>query len=900
MGKIVVLDELTINQIAAGEVIERPASVIKEMVENSIDAGAKNITVDIKNGGISYIRIADDGKGIEKEDLELSFERHATSKIRKAEDLNEVKSMGFRGEALASIAAIAKVEMISKTADAEIGNKIIIEGGDIKEITECGAPTGTTITVQELFFNTPVRYKFLKKDYTEAGYIEDVMTHLALVNPDISFKLTNSGKTILQTSGDGNIKNIIYSIYGKMVAQACLTVNYEYEGINITGVVGKPEIARSNRSNQIFFVNKRYVKDKSLTAGAEKAFKGMIPIGKFGFLILNLEMSPSLVDVNVHPAKLEVRFQEEQKVFKAIYYSLQDTLLKAELIANSETPITGKFEKNIEEGENMEEEEQKSTISGLFRKIAKNADEGYDDNNLIESIYKSKNENYDGDNMIESIFKSKNGDVDPEEMEVLNELGQTNNTEKFENKLEEEKPSFENTSNIENNSEQEKMDFASRYSQWLPQKSNTQDLANQTNINNINTTGNKPSEEAIKKTINEFMQMGKNLTAEQIREKISKLAKESAMTNAQVTGNTVTGNTTVSEPSTVSTQTVADSVLNYETVKQVSPIENKPSSISQDTTRYDTDYSSLYTLTSKQNSNTSISEDTGKYDTKIVDTKEIMQKENNFEEESQKPGDILLSIIQDREKPIPSVPAGQFDDMYAQIFGTNAGNTKDKENEENKNNANDIVNSNMSIFEDSEEFKDKVIPHKLIGIAFNTYIILEIKDELYVLDQHAAHERIMYEKVKKNYYSDEDKDSQLMLLPDVINLTHKEMDIARENMDKFEKAGFVLEEFGENTIKLTGVPNICLDLDTKELFLETLDEINTVARTAKQEIEERFIATIACKAAVKANMALTVEEVESLLEELLKLPNPFTCPHGRPTAIKLSKMDIERKFARRK
>ena len=206
----------------------------------------------------------------------------------------------------------------------------------------------------------------------------------------------------------------------------------------------------------------------------------------------------------------------------------------------------------------------------------------------------------------------------------------------------------------------------------------------------------------------------------------------------------------------------------------------------------------------------------------------------------------------------------------------------------------------MSIFEDSEEFKDEVIPHKLVGIAFNTYIILEIKDELYILDQHAAHERIMYEKVKANYYSEEDKDSQLMLLPDVITLTHKEMDIARENMDKFEKAGFVLEEFGENTIKLTGVPNICLDLDTKELFLETLDEINTVARTAKQEIEEKFIATIACKAAVKANMALTVEEVESLLENLLKLPNPFTCPHGRPTAIKLSKMDIERKFARRK
>ena len=202
MGNIVVLDELTINKIAAGEVIERPASVIKEMVENSIDAGGKNISIEIKNGGVSYIRVTDDGKGIEKEDLELSFERHATSKIRSADDLNEVKSMGFRGEALASIAAVAKVEMISKTENSDIGNKIVIEGGDIKEITEIGAPTGTSITVKELFFNTPVRYKFLKKDYTESGYVEDVMTRLALVHPDISFKFISNGKTIIQTTGD--------------------------------------------------------------------------------------------------------------------------------------------------------------------------------------------------------------------------------------------------------------------------------------------------------------------------------------------------------------------------------------------------------------------------------------------------------------------------------------------------------------------------------------------------------------------------------------------------------------------------------------------------------------------------------------------------------------------------
>lgn len=237
--------------------------------------------------------------------------------------------------------------------------------------------------------------------------------------------------------------------------------------------------------------------------------------------------------------------------------------------------------------------------------------------------------------------------------------------------------------------------------------------------------------------------------------------------------------------------------------------------------------------------------------------------------------------------------------MYAQIFGKSLNTNKEEKEDEGETSAKDIVNSNLNIFEEEEEYKDEIV-YKIVGIAFKTYIILEIKDEMYILDQHAAHERIMYEKVKKNYYSGGDKDSQLMLLPDVITLTHKEMDIARENMDKFEKAGFVLEEFGENTIKLTGVPNICLELDTKELFLETLDEINTVARTAKQEIEERFIATIACKAAVKANMALTEEEVDSLLSELLKLPNPFTCPHGRPTAIKLSKTDIEKKFARRK
>ena len=810
MGNIIVLDELTINKIAAGEVIERPSSVIKEMVENSIDAEAKNINIEIKNGGISYIRVTDDGKGIAKEDLEMSFERHATSKIRKAEDLNEVKSMGFRGEALASIAAIAKVEMKSKTRDAEIGNRIVVEGGNILEIEECGCPNGTTITVENLFYNTPVRYKFLKKDYTETGYIEDVITRLALVHPDIAFKLINSGKTIIQTTGDGDIKNVIYSIYGKSVASACLNVNYTYEGITITGVVGKPEIARSNRGNQIFFVNKRYIKDRILSNATEKAFKGMIPIGKFGFLILDLEMSPTAVDVNVHPAKLEVRFEDEQKVFKAVYYAIQDTLLKAELIANSETQITGKLEKS-KKTEDSEETEEKGhgSISGLFRKISKNTDvdKNLESNNLIESIYKSRMKDDTTVNSEESKAQSINETVKTQE-----------------------------------------------------QGKNKED----------NTTSPIQNKEEIKNTINEFMKMGQSLTAEQIREKLTQISAS----------NTVVAPNAIPTPLPISNEEVKE--------------EPK-----------------------KENYKDIVSEDSEKYETKPINTEEIEKLaptieepkavENSKEEKipETEPGNILANIAKERSEKKAEEMLTQdnfekkFDDMYEQIFGKTVATKKKEQEEEKKINAQDIVSSNMSIFEEDEKYKE-TIPYKFIGIAFNTYIILEIEKELYILDQHAAHERIMYEKVKKNYYSNEEKDSQLMLLPDIITLTHKEMNIARDNMDKFRKAGFILEEFGENTIKLTGVPNICLDLDTKELFLETLDEINTVARTAKQEIEERFIATIACKAAVKANMALTEEEVTSLLDQLLKLPNPFTCPHGRPTAIKLSKADIEKKFARRK
>ncbi len=336
MGNIVLLDELTINKIAAGEVIERPASVVKELVENSIDAGAKHITIEIKNGGISFIRITDDGKGIQKDDVEMAFERHATSKIRSADDLQEVKSMGFRGEALASIAAISNVELVSRQETDEIGTRIVVEGGKVLSIDEIGCAKGTTITIRNLFFNTPVRYKFLKKDFTESGYIEDVVTRIALIHPEISIKFINTGKSIISTNGSGNIRDSIYNIFGKEVTNNLINVDYEFEYIKVKGVIGNPSISRANRSNQIFFVNSRYVKDKTLSSAVEQVYKGLLPFGKFPFLVLNVEMAPSKVDVNVHPAKLEVRFAEESIVFKAVYHAIKDSLVKQNISNDDE------------------------------------------------------------------------------------------------------------------------------------------------------------------------------------------------------------------------------------------------------------------------------------------------------------------------------------------------------------------------------------------------------------------------------------------------------------------------------------------------------------------------------------------------------------------------------------
>ncbi len=460
-----------------------------------------------------------------------------------------------------------------------------------------------------------------------------------------------------------------------------------YEDIKVTGVIGKPEIARSNRSYQMFFVNKRFIKDKTLQASAEQAFKGLLPIGKFGFLVLNLEMDPKKIDVNVHPTKLEIRFQEEQKVFKAVYHAIREGLLKGDLVKNTE-------------------KEQESPIE-------------VNNQRPVQAITMEQ---------IPMVVKPEVNEEKP-----IIDMGAT---QKFEPIIEE------------------------------------------------------PKEEKSSKGPGLFGLFKKK---EEIEENVENNAIEE--------------------------------IFAYKNNGPYIPTEEKKTE--EENTKSNLDFEKMYSQTFG-----------------------VKKEEDN----------------QDAEKVTEY--------KYADA-------------------------KNLSVFEEKEDYKN-VPAYTYRGAVFSTYLIIEMGNEMYIIDQHAAHERVLYEEIKKNYYQTAEKESQIMLLPDIINLSHKEKAIVKENVDLFKKAGFMIEEFGENAIRLIGVPSICMDMDTKELFLEILDTIDTVAITAKQEKEDRFIATIACKAAVKANMDLSKEEVDNLMKKLLVLPNPFTCPHGRPTAIKMSKIDLEKKFNRRK
>ena len=629
MGNIVLLDDLTINKMAAGEVIERPANVVKELVENSIDADAKNIVVEVKNGGKTFIRITDNGKGIAIDDMTIALERHATSKIRQIEDLEKTYTMGFRGEALASIVSISKLTIISKTQDMPMGMKLVAEGGNIISQDEVGAQNGTMMTVENLFFNVPVRYKFLKNDATEFRYIKELVQKIALANLDVAIKLINDGKNVFQSTGNGNIEDIVYTLFGKEIKDNLIEVNYTDGEVKITGVIGNTLMAKDSRKNQILFLNKRNIKNQMLTNSADQAFKGGTGIGKYGFFILNMEMPATYYDVNVHPTKMEVRFKDEQSLYKIMYHAIKGSLLNKEFLGNNE------IENNKE--------------------------------NYVEDELK---------------FLTNHYNMQPENLQD-NKKNEINNLSQNTNK------SLDNTYNSENN-----------------------------NLNNKNTD------------------------------------IENSLNNKYVNINNLA---------------------------------------------------------------------------------------------------------------IPNIE--QSNSKFINI--SNNGNL-------------DLINR--------DRIRD--VNYKYCGIVFRTFIMIEIDNELYLVDQHAAHERVLYEQIKENYKNNIRNNSQLMLMPEIVNLTHREMEFVQENIKLFQNYGFDIEIFGENSIKINGIPDIeyKMKIDTKDVFMDVLDEMLTKERTTIKDIEERFIATVACKAAVKANMDLEESEVHKLLDRLLKLKNPYTCPHGRPTTIKLGQL----------
>lgn len=553
----------------------------------------------------------------------------------------------------------------------------------------------------------------------------------------------------------------------------------------------------------------------------------MIPIGKFGFVVLNIKMNPAKVDVNVHPAKLEVRFEEENKVFQAIYHTIKDTLLKDDLVANTEkTNIIIQNNDKIQSFDDLKSIEEKHSTGGLFgwKKKSKQIEnytneESKIKTNIIEDLYMDKKQN---ETKLENNSEEKVDNL-VDTSDVLNQLKNMQEKIKQEKENVEEKQDLKVMEETKENVEQ-KIPIGVNYTYFGENKEKVESLLRQLHPNIYNNTENKEEQTIETKQIDEVKQEENNIIKEE-NNKIETNNDNFIENKIQDNNNDIKENVVVNEQNDEEQGKKENEDSNYEITKKFKELKNQ------------------------------------------------------------------LDEQQSQITP-------EFKEMYQKLFGTKIEDKPKEEKEQQDNlDAVDIVKDNVSMFENIGTYQKPA--YKFIGIVFKTYIIVEIDKEMYIIDQHAAHERIMYEKVKQNYYSQTNKDCQMLLLPDIITLSHKDMEIAKENFAMFNQAGFSLEEFGENTIKLTGVPTFCIDLDTKELFLETLDEINTVARTAKQEKEEKFIATVACKAAVKANMALSVEEVDSLMNKLLALPNPFTCPHGRPTAIKMTKYDIERKFARK-
>ena len=643
MAKIQLLDQKTIDNIAAGEVIERPASVVKELVENAVDAKANAVTVEIKDGGMTLIRVTDNGIGIPKDQVKTAFLRHATSKIRSVEDLLSVSSLGFRGEALSSISAVAQVELVTKTAESFSGVSYKIYGGEEEAFDDIGAPDGTTFLVKNLFYNTPARRKFLKSATTEAGYVEQMMVHIALSHPEISFKFIHNNKNKIYTSGNGKVKDIIYHIYGRDVAGALIPLEAQNEDVKVTGFVAKPYVSRGNRNYESYFINGRYIKSSIIYKAIEEGYRTFTMKHRYPFVCLDFKIDQELLDVNVHPTKMEIRFRNGREIYELVVDAVRAALL------------------------------QKDLVQDVLRETPKK-----------KELPKTK-----------EVKK-------PEPFEV--------------------------------NRRKEEVQKVDQQGQGVQQQVEKQRQAVQQQIE-------KPSH-PVKKTL------------------------------------------TASE-SSKNTKKPTYAGLNYNTQKKEFP-------------QYKTDELSSNQMTL-------------------------------------------------REDPVFSVQ-GRPD-------------------------------------------------RKILGQLFKTYWLIEYEDQLFIMDQHAAHEKVNYERLMKNF-KEKEIYSQRLEPPMVVTVSMTEAEALTRYKDAFAGLGFTIESFGGNEYCIREVPANLYGIGERDLFMELLDAVSQENGTLDTEVIASKIATMACKMSIKGNQRVSLMEVEHLLDELMKLENPYQCPHGRPTIIKMSKYEIDKKFKR--
>lgn len=632
MAKIQLLDQKTIDNIAAGEVIERPASVVKELVENAVDAKANAVTVEIKDGGMTLIRVTDNGIGIPKDQVKTAFLRHATSKIRSVEDLLSVSSLGFRGEALSSISAVAQVELVTKTAESFSGVSYKIYGGEEEAFDDIGAPDGTTFLVKNLFYNTPARRKFLKSATTEAGYVEQMMVHIALSHPEISFKFIHNNKNKIYTSGNGKVKDIIYHIYGRDVAGALIPIEAQNEDVKVTGFVAKPYVSRGNRNYESYFINGRYIKSSIIYKAIEEGYRTFTMKHRYPFVCLDFKIDQELLDVNVHPTKMEIRFRNGREIYELVVDAVRAALL------------------------------QKDLVQDVLRETPKK-----------KELPKTK-----------EVKK-------PEPFEV-----------------------------------------------------------------------NRRKEEVQK-----VDQQGQ--AVQQQVEKPSHIVKK----------------TSIASESSKNTKKPTYAGLNYNTQKKEFP-------------QYKTDELSSNQMTL-------------------------------------------------REDPVFSVQARP--------------------------------------------------DRKILGQLFKTYWLIEYEDQLFIMDQHAAHEKVNYERLMKNF-KEKEIYSQRLEPPMVVTVSMTEAEALTRYKDAFAGLGFTIESFGGNEYCIREVPANLYGIGERDLFMELLDAVSQENGTLDTEVIASKIATMACKMSIKGNQRVSLMEVEHLLDELMKLENPYQCPHGRPTIIKMSKYEIDKKFKR--